>query len=391
MQFFSATTTTTDLEAATRELNDAIRAQSDAARFDLALVFFTPHYARVASFLAENLRRDLTPRVLIGCTSEGVIGKEHEIENAPAIALVVAQLPGAQMTPFILDTAEWDETLGDVSKFRGIIAAPPDAKLAVMVGDPFSVPMDRVLAAFNAHYPGLPVIGGMASGAQQARGNALILNDQVHRHGAVGVSLAGDFDVDVIVSQGCRPIGRTFTVSAAQENIILKLENESPLEQVQAVVAALSSADRALLDNGLYVGRAIDSTKEILGRGDFLIRGLMGADPQSGAIAVGDVIEPGETIQFHLRDQTTAEEDLEMMLMSQVFADAPRGALLFSCNGRGTRLYDHPDGDISTIQKILGGIHLAGFFCAGEIGPIGGKNFLHGQTASMVLFRPANP
>ncbi|MBI3538532.1 MAG: FIST C-terminal domain-containing protein [Chloroflexi bacterium] len=388
IQFHSALSTQTDLETASRELNNAIRAQSAAPFFDLALVFFTPHYARVGAFLAENLRRDLTPRVLLGCTSEGVIGKTQEIENEPAIALVVAQLPGVTITPFILDAGNWDEALGDVSQFEGIVDAPLDAKIAIMIGDPFSTPMDDVLRAFNAHYPGLPVIGGMASGAQHSHGNALILNERVHHQGAIGVTLAGNFDVDVIVSQGCRPIGKLFRVSAARENFLLRLENESALAQIQKLISDLSPPDRELLRNGLFVGRAIDSTKDALGRGDFLIRGVMGADQNSGAVAIGDVIAPGETIQFHLRDQVTAEEDLAMMLMPQSLDAPPRGALLFSCNGRGTRLYDHPNGDISIIQKILGGVNLAGFFCAGEIGPIGGKNFLHGHTASMVLFRP---
>jgi small ligand-binding sensory domain FIST len=170
----------------------------------------------------------------------------------------------------------------------------------------------------------------------------------------------------------------------------VSLEGEPPLKHLQNLVAQLSEEDQALLKNGLFVGRAIETGYGHLGRGDFLIRSLLGVDRQSGAIGVGDSIHEGETIQFHLRDQRTAEEDLEMLLTPQALDSPPCGALLFSCNGRGTRLYDHPNGDISTIQNILGGVNLAGFFAAGEIGPVGGKNFLHGHTASMALFRPCS-
>jgi small ligand-binding sensory domain FIST len=228
----------------------------------------------------------------------------------------------------------------------------------------------------------------MASGSQRAGGNALLLNDRVLNNGAVGVALAGAFEVDIIVSQGCRPVGRPFTVTSARENVIYGLEDQPPLARIKDMVDGMASDDRMLLRNGLFIGRAVGPDPDTLGRGDFLIRGVMGLDQETGVMVVGDYIDEGEMVQFHLRDATTAEEDLEMMLAPQLFFDPPCGGFLFSCNGRGTRLYDYPNGDISTIQKIIGDVNLAGFFCAGEIGPIGGKNFLHGHTASLALFRP---
>jgi len=228
----------------------------------------------------------------------------------------------------------------------------------------------------------------MASGALRPLGNTLFVNDRLTQQGAVGVALSGALEVNVVVSQGCRPIWRPFRITAAHRNVILGLEGRPPLAWLQELIPELPEEDRLLLQNGLFVGRAIKPQTETLGRGDFLIRGVMGVDQDSGAIAIGDSVIEGETIQFHLRDALTAQEDLEMMLIPQMFRDPPSGGLLFSCNGRGTRLYDHPDGDISVIQRSLENIHLAGFFCAGEIGPIGGANFLHGHTASLVLFRP---
>ncbi|HLF03417.1 MAG TPA: FIST C-terminal domain-containing protein, partial [Anaerolineales bacterium] len=229
------------------------------------------------------------------------------------------------------------------------------------------------------------------SGSDSPGGNRLFLDRgglTMLTGGAVGVALGGAIEADVIVSQGCRPVGRPFKVTGAQRNLLLSLEDAPPMERLQDVFNELSDADRDLMQNGVYLGRAIDSSREELGRGDFLVRGVMGADPQRGILAIGDYLIEGESVQFHLRDAATATEDLEMMLLPQTFLDPPAGAFLFSCNGRGTRLYDHPDGDVSVIQQYLGGAPLAGFFCAGEIGPVGGRNFLHGHTASMVIFRP---
>jgi small ligand-binding sensory domain FIST len=194
--------------------------------------------------------------------------------------------------------------------------------------------------------------------------------------------------VDVIVSQGCRPVGPALKVTSARDNVIRSMDDKTPLDHLQDLVAELSEEERGLLRSGIFVGRAIDSEKDVLGRGDFLIRGVMGLDQDNGAITVGDVIDEGEVVQFHLRDAATAKEDLEMMLTPQALFGQPSGAFLFSCNGRGTRLFDHANGDISSIQNFFPGINLAGFFCAGEIGPIGGRNFLHGHTASLALIRP---
>ncbi|MBI5304336.1 MAG: FIST C-terminal domain-containing protein [Chloroflexi bacterium] len=389
--FASATAQGRDISETTRALAESILNQIGHLPVNLLIAFLSPHFARGSVFVADNLRDALHPRVMLGCTAEGVIGRDAEIEREPAITVVAAHLPAVELVPFALNPEDWDATLKTRVPFEQTLGAPRDTRLFVLLADPFSTPMDRVLDAFNRFYPGVPMVGGMASGSARAKGNSLLLNERVFIEGAVGVALRGAFEVDVVVSQGCRPIGRAFTVSNARENVIYAIEGEPPLPQIQSLIEQLAPSDRALLNNGLYVGRAIDPTKPDLGRGDFLVRGLVGVDHESGAIAIGDHVRAGETIQFHLRDATTATEDLEMQLTPQTFFDQPSGALVFSCNGRGTRLYPHPNGDIQTIQSVLGGVNLAGFFCAGEIGPIGGKNFLHGQTASIALFRPANP
>jgi small ligand-binding sensory domain FIST len=414
MFFVSATSTEPEIGAALASLIEQVNAQATQQSgeelpldwVDLAIAFVSVHFTASARQIIEGLRSGLRPRALLGCTAEGVIGQDQEIEDSPAITLVAASLPGVVLSPFMLlagDTdlpastwsaratggqADWHKLLLDPDEFRRVLDTPEDPRLFILLGDPFSTPMDDMLQAFNSNFPGVPVVGGMASGALRPYGNALWIDDQITHEGAVGLGLAGDLDVDVVVSQGCRPIWRPFKVITAHRNVIFNLEGRAPLAWLQDLIPELPEEDRLLLQKGLFVGRSIQAGQEGPGRGDYLLRGVTGIDQNSGAIAIGDSIMDGETIQFHLRDALTAKEDLEMMLIPQAFRPAPSGVLLFSCNGRGTRLYDHPNGDISVIQANLEGAHLAGFFCAGEIGPIGGVNFLHGHTASLAIFRP---
>jgi small ligand-binding sensory domain FIST len=386
--FASAADTHPDPAEAAQSLIPHLTSQLAGHPPHLVLAFISGHGPGAAEELAQDLRRALNPTLFAGCTAEGVIGAEHEIEHKAAAAVVAAHLPGVEFAPFALRPADWRQVLNDPARFQRAISAPPTTRFFILLADPFSSPMDELLEAFNTQYAGVPITGGMASSGHQPESNRLFLNDQVQNAGAVGAALSGPLDVDVIVSQGCRPVGRPLTITTAQENVIYQLEGEPPLAQLQTLFDAMPPADLELLHNGLFIGRAIVPEQDELGRGDFLIRGVVGMDQRSGAIAVGDYVREGEVVQFHLRDAATAQEDLELMLLPQTFSQPPAGAFLFSCNGRGTRLYDHPDGDITTFRQALGPTPLAGFFCAGEIGPIGGRNFLHGHTASMVLFRP---
>jgi small ligand-binding sensory domain FIST len=387
MSFVSAIASHSDLEQALADLFSQVET---AMPVDVAFLFVSTHFTEEIEEIVTRLKAELKPGALLGCTAEGVIGCEREIEGEPAIALVVASLPGVQVTPFMLQpgSSEWHRMLLSPGEFCRTVDVPADAQLFVLLADPFSIPTDDVLHAFSTCYPGIPMVGGMASGALRPNGNVLIANDFITRLGAVGLAFSGNLRVDLIVSQGCRPIWRPFKVHSAHRNMIYDLEGRPPLAWLQDLIPELSDEDRALLQNGLFVGRAIEPGPDVLGRGDFLIRGLMGIDQQNGAIAISDSVMEGETIQFHLRDAITAQEDLEMLLIPQMFRQPPSGGLLFTCNGRGTRLYDHPNGDISIIQKNIADIKLAGFFCAGEIGPVGNQNFIHGQTVSLALFRP---
>lgn len=387
MRFASVLTTEYDADLAAADLLAQIAERMEDRPIHLLVIFLSPHFAHHASMFSERLRQAFHPQALIGCTAQGVIDATREVEREPAISVLAAHLPDVKLDTFSLHDLTVRATHDDVQAFAQTLAAPELTRLYLLLADPFSTPIQAVLDAFNIYRPGVPVIGGMASGAPNPGSNFLLLNDQVYSNGAVGVALSGALSVDVIVSQGCRPIGKAFKVTATQNNMILGLDGKPPFSCVQTMVDELTEEDRNLLQNGLFIGRAIDSKQEELGRGDFLIRSVVGVDPDSGSIVVDDVLREDEIIQFHVRDAETAEEDLDMMLAPQTFYDPPCGGLLFSCNGRGLRFYDYPDGDVITIRRAIGPIAMSGFFCSGEIGPIAGRNSLHSHTASMVLFR----
>ncbi|HEV2252735.1 MAG TPA: FIST C-terminal domain-containing protein, partial [Streptosporangiaceae bacterium] len=258
----------------------------------------------------------------------------------------------------------------------------------LLICDPFTFPADGLLTHLNEQVPGAMVMGGMASAALAPRQSRLFLDDRVLSAGAVGVHLP-TAEVHPLVAQGCRPIGDASIITRADGNVIRELGGRPPLVRLREMAAALPGRDQELLAQGLQLGVVIDEYRAEPGQGDFLIRGVVGADPDSGAIAVGDQIQVGQTVQFHVRDAQSADEDLRRALERESKAlggRRPAGALLFTCNGRGSRLFAEPDHDAGLIAATLGDIPLAGFFCAGELGPVGGQNFLHTFTASIALF-----
>jgi small ligand-binding sensory domain FIST len=260
----------------------------------------------------------------------------------------------------------------------------------LLLVDPFSFPAEALLNFMNERAPGSPPIaGGMASGGRGPGETRLFRDRQVLDSGAVGVALSGEVEVVALVSQGGRPIGPVLTVTRSEGNVIFELGGKPPVQQIQELYASLPEHDRELMTNGLLVGRVIDEYKTDFERGDFLVRGIVGADPESGAMAVGDAVAVGETIQFHVRDEASADEDLRSSLKDarEMIGDRNiAGGLLFTCNGRGSRMFSSPDHDAALLASELGNPPIAGFFCGGELGPVGSKNFLHGFTASMALF-----
>ncbi len=347
------------------------------------VLFASPDFLDSAPALVTAVREETGPLPLIGCVAQAVVGGVREIESGPAVALWLA----AGLGPVETYAMEFVRTPSG-GAYGGYRFEPGRPGVHLMICDPFTFPADELLAHLNAHVPGTAVIGGLASGGLPMGQSRLFLDSQVVSSGAVGACLGGA-EAQLLVSQGCRPIGDPYTITRADGSMIHELGGRPPLVRLREVAAGLPARERELLAQGVQIGVVIDEYRAELRQGDFLIRAVTGADPESGAIAVGDDVAVGQTVQFHVRDATSADEDLRRTLEQGAAALGDRraaGALLFTCNGRGTRLFSQPNHDAGLLAEMLGAIPVAGFFCAGELGPVGGRNFLHGFTASIALF-----
>lgn len=392
MQFWSAASLESEPADIVADLNDQLPDLDSA--YDLVVAFVRPPPNAPPEDVIHAVRGSLPARHFLACTAESVIGAGHEIEDRPATSVLTARLPDVRIDPLPLNT---DPTTGlpvmldddecDPARANG---EEGSIESFIVLVDPFSVHVDQVLERLSARAPDAPVIGGVASWASSAGMNRLAQDDAVRTAGLVGVALRGNLELSIVVSQGCRPIGRPLAVTGSRRQFITELEGRNPVECLrEAFASADDETQTAMRNGGVLLGRGVSREPDDLGRGAFVIRTLLGADQESGALAVGDLLEQGDVVQFHVRDANTAREDLEMLLTPQAFEDQAAGALLFTCNGRGSGMYGYPDGDISVVRTALGeDVPVAGFFCGGELGPIGGTNFIHGFTASMAVFRP---
>jgi small ligand-binding sensory domain FIST len=369
----SALSTHLDTRTAATEVAHALHDRVGGA-CDLVMVFATFHHTAALADAVDTIRKTISPRTVFGVSAEAVIGEGRECEQGPAISAIALHLPGVRLSPWI-STPDQPLPLQDPSALAARVDVGPDLRAAILVGDPFSTPLTQILPALAAASPGrpLPIIGGMASGASQPGHNRLVLDDDVISAGTIGITVSGDVDVSYVVSQGA--------------NVISELDGRPPMELLQTLAMSADERDRDLLNRGLLVGCAIDPDKQHLGRGDFLVRNVLGLNQKDGSVAVGEVPQLGQRVQFHVRDAQTAGEDLQLLLDAQVLDDRPFAGLLFTCNGRGRRLFGESGHDIGVIQERLGPLPVAGFFAAGEIGPIGDRNFLHGHTACLALLR----
>lgn len=346
---------------------------------DLAMLFVSASHVGALEDIAGAVRSLLSPEVLIGCAAGSVVGGGHEVEGGSAISLWAARV--ASVTPMRLTT-------GERSGSAVIVGVPSpellavDRQIMVVLADPFSFPADSFLTGLRQQVGlDLPVVGGLASAGRGPGGNRLVLGSEIHSDGAVAV-VVGGVGVATVVSQGCRPIGDPMTITRGERHLIHELAGRPALDRVQELVASLGPGDLALAQHGLHVGRVIDERKLDYGRGDFLVRSVLGADRDTKAVAVGDQIDVGDTVQFQVRDAGSADEDLKALMASE----RGEGALLFTCNGRGSALFGETDHDAGIVGEALEGGPVAGMSCAGEIGPVGGTSFLHGFTASIALF-----
>lgn len=392
MKWASALVQHPTLETAFKIASEQLAEELGSNSPDLLLAFVSPSFAANYEQIPMLAYKFLTPGSFVGCSAGGIIGGGIELEREPAIALSAALLPDVKATKFHIEDTDlpdgdaaptkWEEMTGVTST---------DDPQFILLPDPFSFRIDILNQGLDYAFPHSVKIGGLASGAHQPGQNALFLDDKAFKTGAVGLALSGNIQVDSIVAQGCRPVGPTFRVTKCKNNVLLELDGKPAVQALYGVLEKMSEKDQKLAKYSLFLGVVMDEFKDSFSPGDFLIRNILGLEPNSGALLVGELLRNERTVQFHLRDAETSSDDLRTLL-KQYKDNAPgkpQGALLFSCLGRGEHLYGIPNHDSDCFQDYMGPIPLAGFFCNGEIGPVGGTTFLHGYTSAFGLFRPA--
>ncbi len=371
-----------------RQLQPALDGEDE---IDLAMLFASPEYQEGYVSLVAEAQKVTGARTLIGCSGQGIIGTGREIEGEPALSLMTLALPGAGIRSIHLsqDDIEQCSTPEDWHRLTGV--PPGEVNAWLIFADPFSLDAERLLDRMSAAYPRTPLVGGLASGDSQVQRTHLFLDGQVSDHGAVALALCGPYTVRTIVSQGASPIGETWAITSAEGNVIRTIAGRPAYEVLVETLQALPPELNQRARTNLLVGLAMNEYREEFRRGDFLIRNLLGVDQASGALAVGATARVGQTIQFQLRDPSAADEDLRELLGSaktELAGREPVAALLCTCNGRGVGLFGTPNHDAAAMAEQMGPIPVSGFFCNGEIGPVGPQNFLHGFTASIALIVP---
>ncbi|MBI3881759.1 MAG: FIST C-terminal domain-containing protein [Verrucomicrobia bacterium] len=380
-------------EAGLRAWAEGLRAQLSNP-VSLGLVFLAPKFFPHAASVLEILRVHAQVPLLAGCSSASLIANAQEIEDEAGIALALYHFPGATLRAarFTQEQVEEASSAPYWHSEAGIEPAGVNGWLAF--ADPFHLDAESWITQWNEAWPGAPIVGGLASGPWNERATQVYLNGEVFDTGGIGIAIGGGVALVSLISQGCTPIGETWTVTGAERNFIRTIGNRPAYQVLMDTFNALPPAEQAKAQSNLFIGLVTNEYLEEFHRGDFLVRNLVGADPPSGTLAIGALPRAGQTVQFQRRDAQAANEDLAELLMRLKTRLGTRpiyGGCLCCCNGRGERLFGEPSHDARAIQEMLGPFALAGFFCNGEIGPVGEQNFLHGYTASLALFVKAIP
>ncbi len=327
----------------------------------------------------------------------GAGGSAHEVEQEPALSVMLLRLPGAELQLFELDTDQLPDLDGDSRVWIDWVGADPArADAMVLLVDPTCQAINDLISGLDYAFPGLAKVGGIA-GPHSASHGSLLFDDRVVT-GAVGCLIGGSWTIDPVVAQGCRPIGPVFEIEQAERNVVLQLsrgdQQNTPVNCLQTILQTLNPAERELVRHSLFLGVARNSFN-LAGGGDngettaFLVRNLIGVDPRNGAVAVAERLRVGQQVQFQLRDADASRQELRQLLRSQARgSEPPLAGLLFACLGRGKGLYGEADGDVRIAQGEFPELPMAGAFCNGEIGPVAGSTYLHGYTASWGFLVP---
>ncbi|HEX9101354.1 MAG TPA: FIST N-terminal domain-containing protein [Polyangia bacterium] len=388
MKWASAVSEAQDTASAIAAATAELQRQLGGDEADLIVAFASPHHADAYETLPAGIGAVFPSALLFGCSAAGVIGAGHEVEERAALSLTAASLPGVTLRPLVFGDAPDDGPDASAEAWRarvGVASVPEGDPHFLLIGDPFTIDANALVAGLDAAYPGGRKVGGLASGGSGPGQNALWAGPSLQRVGAVGVAMTGDIAVDTIVAQGCRPIGDPMPITRADGHVVRELGGKEPVAYMRALYEGLDKRDKELFRHSLFVGLEIQSSK-IEFQGDFLVRNIVGVDTNTGALAVAATVRPWQVLQFLLRDAKAAEHDLSSHL-ERYRGPRPAGALMFSCMGRGQGLFGRPDHDTDLFRARVGAVPLGGFFGNGEIGPVGGQTFVHGYTSAFGLFR----
>jgi small ligand-binding sensory domain FIST len=390
MKIATAATAKLDTAPAALELRQELEQQLGPAVAPDLILFFaaTRAHARSMGAVLETFQETWEETAVLGTTGSSLLHARASEHFRPTITAIAAVLPGAGIVPFRMKLEDFEQSPVGVERWEGLFEAIPDPSVVILLADPFTTPTAELLETLNRVAPGVPAVGALASGARRPGGHVLALNHALHRSGVVGVAIAGDLRADVVISQGYRPVGQVFRVTRAEGNQLLELNGAPALEALERMVASLPHEEQVLLKRGLMLGEAIDGPSAGLGRGDFLIRPVVGLDHEEGAIALAGLVDEGQSIRFQVWDNTL-DQDLEMLLLPQLADTHASGGLIF---GSWPHRRTSADEALSAggVERALGySLPLTGFRSAGEIGPARGLNYLHTHTATLALLRPA--
>ncbi|HWB82031.1 MAG TPA: FIST N-terminal domain-containing protein [Nannocystaceae bacterium] len=389
MQWVSELSSTASFVDALAEAAAGVHARLDGSQPDIVFAFVSPHHAEHWGRIPEVVSEAFGGAPVFGCSGGGVIGGGREIERTPALALVGAVLPGVEVRSFALAPGEIPAIDSAAESWHGRAEIDPaDLGALLLVADPFTCDVPPMLAGLDRAFPDAVKIGGLASGGSQPGQTALFCGGQTHDDGMIGLSLGGNLVVDTLVAQGCRPVGTPMFVTRTDGHVILELDGRPAARVLQELYESSNERDRELMRKALFVGLVTEPGREVYGAGDFLVRNILGLDARTGALAVAAKVRQNGVVQFHVRDADASAHDLRSLLRGYTArGNRPAGALMFSCLGRGVGLYGVPNHDVDELREQLGEVPAGGFFCNGEIGPVGGHTYMHGYTSSIALFR----